>query len=72
MTLADQYILDYIAAHPDARREEIRRGVVPDVSETTVWRILKRLVDEGKLEVIGKGPATGYSLAGATVVRAHL
>jgi hypothetical protein len=29
-------------------------------------------VDEGKLEVLGKGPATGYSLAGAAVVRAHL
>ena len=72
MTLADHSILDYIAAHPGARREEIRRGVVPDVSETTVWRILKRLVDEGKLEVMGKGPATGYSLAGAMVVRAHL
>ena len=37
-----------------------------------VWRALKRLVEEYKLEVFGKGRATGYSLAGAAVVRAHL
>jgi len=72
MTLSTQVILDYIAAHPGARREDIRRQVVPEVSETTVWRALKRLVDEGKLEVSGKGRATGYSLAGPAVVRAHL
>ena len=72
MTLSNQTILDYIATHPGARREDIRRQVVPEVSETTVWRALKRLVDKGKLEVSGKGPATGYSIAGAAVVRAHL
>jgi Fic family protein len=72
MKLSNQAILDYIAAHPGARREDIRRQAVPEVSETTVWRALKRLVDDGKLEVSGKGPATGYSLAGAAVVRAHL
>ena len=72
MMLSKQVILDYIAAHPGTRREEIRRQVVPEASQTTVWRALKRLVDEGKLEVSGKGPATGYSLAGAAVVRAHL
>jgi len=72
MTLSNQTILDYIEAHPGARRENIRRHIVPEVSETTVWRALKLLVDKGKLEVSGKGPATGYSLAGAAVVRAHL
>ena len=72
MTLSDQAILDYIAAHPGARREDIRRQAAPDASETTVWRVLKRLVEEGKLEVSGKGRATGYSLARAAVVRAHL
>ncbi|MBI5602201.1 MAG: hypothetical protein HY879_02500 [Deltaproteobacteria bacterium] len=72
ITISNQAILDYIAAHPGARREDIRRQVAPDTSETTVWRSLKRLVDEGKLEISGKGPATGYSLAGAAVVRAHL
>jgi len=72
VTFSDQAILDYIAAHPGARREDIRRQAAPDASETTVWRVLKRLVEEGKLEVSGKGRATGYSLAGAAVVRAHL
>jgi len=72
VTFSDQAILDYIAAHPGARREDIRRQAAPDASETTVWRVLKRLVEEGKLEVSGKGRATGYSLARAAVVRAHL
>lgn len=72
MPLTDQAILDYIAGHPGAGREEIRRDVAPEASDTTVWRALKRLVDEGRLEVSGKARATGYSLAGAAVVRAHL
>jgi hypothetical protein len=72
MSLSDQVILGYIGAHPGARREDIRRHAAPDVSETTIWRVLKRLVDENKLQVAGKGRATGYSLAGAAVVRAHL
>lgn len=72
MALADQALLDYIFTHPGAGREEIRRHVAPEVSPPTLWRALKRLVDEGKLEVSGRGRATGYSLAGAAVVRAHL
>ena len=72
MPLADQAILDYIAAHPGAGREDVRRNVAPEVSPPTIWRALKRLVDEGRLEVFGKARATGYSLAGAAVVRAHL
>ena len=72
MTLSENEVLDYIAAHPGARREEIRRHTAPDASSPTIWRALKRLVDENKLEVAGKGRATGYSLAGAAVVRAHL
>ncbi len=72
MALSENDILDYIAAHPGARREEIRRHTAPDASNPTIWRTLKRLVGENKLEVAGKGRATGYSLAGAAVVRAHL
>lgn len=72
MPLTDQAILDYIAAHPGARREDIRRHVARDVSAPTIWRALRRLVDEGKLEVAGKGRATGYSPAGASVVHVHL
>jgi Fic family protein len=72
MPLSDQAILEYIAAHPAARREDIRRDAAPDASNTTVWRALKRLVDANKLEVSGRGPATAYTLAGAAVVSAYL
>lgn len=69
---SDQAILDYLAAHPDAGRDAIRRHAMPQVSEATVWRALKRLVDAGAVEVSGKGRATRYSLAGAARVRAHV
>ena len=72
MAVTDQALLDYIAAHPGAGREDIRRHVSPKASPPTIWRALKRLVNEGKLNVSGRGRATGYSLAGAAVVRAHL
>lgn len=72
MPLSDQAILDYLAAHPGAGRDAIRRHVAPAAGETTVWRALRRLALENKIEVTGKGRATGYSLAGAAVVRAHL
>lgn len=72
MALSDQAILDYIAANPGAGREGIRRDAAGDASETTVWRALKRLVDENRLAVTGRGRATRYSLAGAAVVRAYL
>lgn len=72
MALSEQALLDYIAAHPGAGRDEIRKNVAPDAGETTVWRALKALVEAGRLEVAGRGRATGYTLAGAAVVRAHL
>ncbi len=72
MRLFDQVILDYIAAHPGARREDVRRSAAADASDTTVWRALKKLIDQNKLEVSGKGRATVYTLAGAAVVRAYL
>ncbi len=72
MPLTDQAILDYIADHPGAGREDIRRHVAADVSLSTVWRALKRLVDEGRLEISGNARATGYRLAGASAVRAYL
>lgn len=55
-----------------ARCEEIRLRTAPDASIPTNRRTLNRLVDENKLEVAGKGRATGYSLADAAVVLAHL
>lgn len=72
MAQSDQPILDFIAANPGAGRAAIRRAVAPDDDPSTVWRALKRLVDDGRLEVSGKGRATGYTIAGSAVVRAHL
>jgi len=72
MALSDQDVLNFVASNPGAGRDAIRKRVAQDVSETTVWRVLKRLVDDGRLEVSGKGRATGYRIAGAAVVRAHL
>ena len=72
MKLTDQNIIDYIAVHARARRRDIRNHVAPDSSDVTIWRVLRRLVSERKLEVSGKGPATVYSLSGSFAVRAHL
>lgn len=72
MARLEQDILDFVSGNPGAGRDAIRKGAAKDVSETTVWRALKRLVEEGRLEVSGKGRATGYQLAGSAVVRAHL
>ncbi len=68
----DQSVLEYVAAYPGAGKEDIRRNAAPASSPSTIWRSLKRLVDEGHLEVSGRGRATAYSLAGAGVVRNHL
>ncbi len=68
----DRDILAYVAAHPGVGRGAIRAQVAPNVSSTTVWRALKRLVDRGRLETSGNARATVYFLAGAEAVRAHL
>ena len=67
MPISEQSVLQYLGDNPGAGREDIRRHVAPEVSPPTVWRVLKRLVDEGRLEVSGKARATGYNLAGADV-----
>ena len=72
MTLSEQAILDYIARHPGAGREAIRKHLAPDASKATMWRALKKLVDGNKLEVTGKGRATAYYLAGSAVIREYL
>lgn len=72
MSLSDRAILDYIAEHPGAGRKAIRKYIAPAVSNPTIWRALKKLVDENKLVVTGKGRATGYLLAGSAVVREFL
>lgn len=72
MSLSDHDILDFVAQNPGSGRDAIRKGAARDVSETTVWRALKRLVNEGRLEISGKGRATKYQIAGSAVVSAHL
>jgi hypothetical protein len=72
LPVTDQTILDYIAAHPRAGREDIRKAVAPEASGPTMWRTLKRLTDEGKLTVTGRARATGYTIAGSEEVRAYL
>lgn len=72
MSLTEQDILEYIAAHPHTHKSDIQHAVAKKISTVTLWRILKKLVDEGKLEVTGKGRATNYTLAGSGIIHAHL
>lgn len=72
MLARDRAILSYVASHPGCARSQIRREVTPDASVSTVWRSLRRLVDAGKLEMVGEGRATGYRVLGREVVLAHL
>ncbi len=67
MPIADQSILDCIADHPGAGREDIRRNVAPEFSTSTVCRTLKRLVDKGGLDVSGKVHMTSLSRHTATI-----
>jgi len=72
MLVSDQTILDFIAEHPGSRRAEIQGGITEDVSTPTISRVLKRLVEQGRLEVSGKARATRYAVAGTDAVRSHL
>lgn len=35
--------------------------ICPDISETTIERTLKELLEDGFIEKVGKGRATGYA-----------
>ena len=72
MILIDRAVLTYVSNHPGCARSEIRRDVAPEASTSTVWRALRRLVDAGKLEVVGEGRGTRYRVAGGEAVLAHL
>ena len=72
MLLTDRVVLSYISNHPECGRSQIRRHVAPGASASTVWRALRRLVDAGKLQMVGKGRATRYRVAGSEAVHAHL
>lgn len=72
MLLTDRAVLSYVANHPECSRSQVRRDVAPDASASTVWRALRRLVDDGLLEVVGEGRGTRYCVAGGEAVIAHL
>ena len=72
MPTRDRAVLSYVANHPECARSEIRRAVAPDASASTIWRSLRRLVDAGRLEVVGEGRATRYRAAGREAVLRHL
>ncbi len=72
MLLTDRAVLSYVANHPERSRSQVRRDVAPDASASTVWRALRRLVDDGLLEVVGEGRGTRYRVAGGESVLAHL
>ena len=72
MLLTDRAVLSYVANHPECSRSQVRRDVAPDASASTVWRALRRLVDDGLLEVVGEGRGTRYRVAGGEAVLAHL
>ena len=71
MLLTDRAVLSYISNHPECGRSQIRRHVAPDASTSTVWRALRRLVDAGKLQMVGEGRATRYRVAGSEAVLTH-
>lgn len=72
MILIDRAVLTYVSNHPGCARSQIRRDVAPEASTSTVWRALRRLVDAGKLEVVGEGRGTRYRVAGGETVLEHL
>lgn len=72
MILIDRAVLTYVSNHPGSARSQIRREAAPEASTSTVWRALRRLVDAGKLEVVGEGRGTRYRVAGGEAVLAHL
>jgi hypothetical protein len=57
--------LAFIAQTPRSGREVIRRAVAPHGSDTTIWRALSHLVDEGRLEGFRQGAPWRCSLEGA-------
>ena len=72
MVLSHEAVLEFVRAHPDVRRGEIRAGVAPHRSEATVWRTLKALVESGALSMAGRGRATRYRLADVMRIRGYL
>lgn len=58
----DIEILQFLHYHPLSKRDEIGRGLTAAPSESTMKRLLAAEVKKGRVEVVGRGPATRYKL----------
>lgn len=56
-------ILQYLHYHPLAKRSEILQSLSKKISDRTLMRLLSVAVEKGDIEVVGRGPATRYSLS---------
>lgn len=56
-------ILQYLHYHPLAKRSEILQSLSKKISDRTLMRLLSVAVERGDIEVMGRGPATRYSLS---------
>ncbi len=55
-------MLQYLHFHTLAKRTEIGAALATEVSDRTLKRVIATAVEEGYVEVVGKGPATCYRL----------
>ena len=62
MTL-DVSILQFLHYNPQSSRDQIAHSLMEAPSESTLKRLLRSLVNEGMIEVSGRGPATRYKLS---------
>lgn len=55
-------ILQYLHYHPLSKRSDISNYITSEISDRTLKRIIADCIKKGFIEVVGKGPATRYSL----------
>ncbi len=58
----DIELLQYLHYHPLSSRSEIVGAMTGEISESTVKRLLVEALDNGMVEVVGKGRGTKYKL----------
>ena len=56
-------ILQFLHYNPDSSRAQIAKGISNPPSEATLKRMIAIEVNNGNIEVIGKGPSTRYRLS---------
>lgn len=56
-------ILQFLHYNPLSSREDIAKGLKLEESDTSIKRIITRLVQEGNIEISGKARATKYTLS---------